>query len=54
MSTGALFPEFRLSHEMLRDLQRMNPWWEGNPLPLLPPTRCHLVETIHKSPVIDR
>ncbi len=33
---------------MVRDLQRMNPWWEGNPLPLLPLTRRHLVGTIHK------
>src|ERR1700676_2655171 len=23
--------------------RRMNPWWEGKPLPVLPPTRRHLV-----------
>jgi predicted AAA+ superfamily ATPase len=48
MTTNVLFPEFRLRHEMVRDLQRMNPWWEGNPLPVLPLTRRHLVGAIHK------
>ena len=33
---------------MVRDLQRMNPWWQGNPLPVLPLTRRQLVGTIHK------
>ncbi len=48
MDADFVFPEFRLSHEMVLDLQRMNPWWEGHPLPLLPDTRRHLVGTIHK------
>jgi predicted AAA+ superfamily ATPase len=47
MASSALFPEFRLSHELVRDLQRMNPWWEGNPLPVLPSTRRHMVAAIH-------
>ena len=34
--------------DMLSDLQRMNPWWEGKPLPPTPPTRRHLVEQIHR------
>ena len=33
---------------MVRDLQRMNPWWEGKSLPVLPATRRHLVGAIHK------
>lgn len=48
MALDILFPEFRLSHELVRDLQRMNPWWEGNPLPVLPGTRRHLVGAIHR------
>ncbi len=48
MDADVLFPEFRLSHGMVLDLQRMNPWWEGNPLPVLPETRRHLVNAIHK------
>ena len=48
MALDTLFPEFRLSHELVRDLQRMNPWWEGNPLPVLPSTKRHLVGTIHR------
>jgi predicted AAA+ superfamily ATPase len=26
----------------------MNPWWEGNPLPVLPSTKRHLVGAIHR------
>jgi predicted AAA+ superfamily ATPase len=33
---------------LVQDLRRMNPWWEGNPLPVLPPTRRHLVAQIHR------
>jgi predicted AAA+ superfamily ATPase len=32
---------------LVNDLWRMNPWWEGNPLPVLPQTRRHLVQQIH-------
>lgn len=48
MAPDLLFPEFRLSHELVRDLDRMNPWWEGNPLPVLPETRRHLVSAIQQ------
>jgi len=48
MNTEYLFPELRLSHELVQDLRRMNPWWEGKPLPVLPLTRRHLVGAIHK------
>ena len=41
-------PSFMLRHGMVLDLRRMNPWWEGNPLPVLPETRRHLVGAIHK------
>lgn len=47
MAEESLFAELQLSHELVRDLQRMNPWWEGKPLPVLPPTKRHLVGTIH-------
>ena len=33
---------------LVNDLRRMNPWWENNPLPLLPETRRHLVQQIHR------
>lgn len=45
---GFLFPEMRLSDDLVRDLRRMNPWWEGEPLPVLPKTRRHLVGAIHR------
>ncbi len=48
VGADVLFPEFLLNHGMVLDLQRMNPWWEGNPLPVLPKTRRHLVDAIHK------
>jgi predicted AAA+ superfamily ATPase len=48
MASDLLFPEFRLSHELVRDLVRMNPWWEGKPLPVLPRTKRHLVKMIHQ------
>ncbi|HUY34171.1 MAG TPA: ATP-binding protein [Pirellulales bacterium] len=47
MEPNPLFAEFRLSHGLVRDLQRMNPWWEDRPLPVLPGTRRHLVGAIH-------
>lgn len=38
----------RLSDDLVRDLRRMNPWWEGEPLPVLSKTRRHLVSAIHQ------
>jgi predicted AAA+ superfamily ATPase len=43
-----LFSEMKLQDGLVRDLRRMNPWWEGRPMPLLPSTRRHLVGAIHK------
>ncbi len=43
-----LFSEMKLTDGLVRDLRRMNPWWEGLPMPLLPVTRRHLVSAIHK------
>jgi uncharacterized protein len=41
-------PPIQLPEALLRDLWRMNPWWEGSPLPVLPSTRRHLVGQIHR------
>lgn len=38
----------QLSNDLVRDIQRMNPWWAGNPLPVLPKTRRHLVGSIQR------
>jgi predicted AAA+ superfamily ATPase len=43
-----LFRELSLSAPLVQDLRRMNPWWEGKPLPALPATRRHLVGQIHR------
>lgn len=43
-----LFRELSLSAPLVQDLRRMNPWWEGKPLPALPQTRRHLVGQIHR------
>jgi hypothetical protein len=42
-----LFPQYGLSNDLIADLRRMNPWWEGRAQQLLPPTRRHLVSQIH-------
>ncbi len=39
--------DIRFSEALVNDLRRMNPWWDGNPLPVLPETRRHLVRQIH-------
>jgi predicted AAA+ superfamily ATPase len=43
-----LYPELRLDDGLVRDLRRLNPWWEGSPLPALPRTRRHLVGQIQR------
>ncbi len=48
MSQKFLFTGLKLSAELVQDLRRMNPWWEGKPLPLLPNTRRHLVKNIQR------
>ena len=47
MSKRALpFIDYELSPEFVRVLRRLNPWWEGNPMPPQPHTRRHLVAQI--------
>ena len=46
MSAGA--SPARLPPQLLRDLRRMNPWWEGDPMPPQPPARRHLVTWIRR------
>ncbi|TVR99753.1 MAG: ATP-binding protein [Phycisphaerales bacterium] len=42
------FPLLKLPDVLIDDLRRMNPWWEGKPLPRLPETRRHLVATMRR------
>jgi predicted AAA+ superfamily ATPase len=42
-----LYPDLRLEDELVRNLRRLNPWWEGTPMRALPGTRRHLVRQIH-------
>ena len=44
----AFIPEIRLSDSLTRDLSRLNPWWTGASLPVLPETRRHLVSAIKR------
>lgn len=48
MSNPYLFPGYSLSPELVADIARMNPWWEGNALPVLPRTRRHLVDIVRR------
>src|SRR5260370_15175661 len=43
-----LFLGLNLADSLTGDLRRMNPWWEGHPLPVLPATRRHLVAQLHR------
>jgi predicted AAA+ superfamily ATPase len=43
-----LFPELRLSPDLVRDLYRLNPWWAGKPGVVLPATRRSLVGMIKR------
>jgi predicted AAA+ superfamily ATPase len=43
-----LFLGLNLADSLTLDLRRMNPWWEGHPLPVLPATRRHLVAQLHR------
>lgn len=47
MSRESLFSQMTLSSELVEDLRRQNPWWEGRAMPVLPPYRRHLVRQIH-------
>jgi hypothetical protein len=47
--TGSkVFPPPTLPEALVGDLRRMNPWWVGGALPVLPATRRHLVDQIHR------
>lgn len=49
MSKRALpFADYELPPEFVRALRRLNPWWEGNPLPAQPRTRRHLVAQMRR------
>jgi len=41
-------PPIQLPEPMVRDLRRMNPWWEDGQAPPLPATRRHLVQQMHR------
>ena len=42
------FIDYELSPEFVRALRRLNPWWEGDPMPPQPHTRRHLVAQIRR------
>lgn len=48
MSEEFLFSPMTLPAEVVENLRRQNPWWEGRALPVLPPHRRHLVRQIHR------
>jgi predicted AAA+ superfamily ATPase len=48
MKTEFLFSQMALPPELVEDLRRQNPWWEGRALPVLPPHRRHLVGQIRR------
>lgn len=43
-----MFPQVRLPPALELALRRMNPWWEGQPGPSLPPHRRHIVAQIRR------
>lgn len=45
---ASLFGNGGLSPQLIADLRRLNPWWEGDPMPLQPKTRRHLVAQIRR------
>ncbi len=48
MSNEFLFSQMTLPPELVEDLRRQNPWWEGRALPVLPPRHRHLVGQIRR------
>jgi predicted AAA+ superfamily ATPase len=48
MPNQLAFSDLFVQGEVISDLRRMNPWWEANPAQALPPTRRHLVGSIHR------
>ncbi len=48
MATPPLSPEFAFPAEFIEALREMNPWWRGDAMPVLPPTRRHLVREMRR------
>jgi predicted AAA+ superfamily ATPase len=48
MADEFLFPVMNLDADLVGNLRRFNPWWEGLPGMQLPPHRRAIVESIHK------
>ncbi len=48
MGNEISFSHTTLPSELVEDLRRQNPWWEGRALPLLPPHHRHLVRQIQR------
>src|SRR5690606_20599698 len=44
-----LFSQITLPPELIENLRRQNPWWEGRALPTLPPHRRWLVQQIKRT-----
>lgn len=45
---GSVFPDPELPPPLVADLRRQNPWWTGNPSPVTPGLRRHLVGQIRR------
>ena len=45
---GSLFLDDGLPLQLIADLRRLNPWWEGDPMPVQPETRRHLVSQVRR------
>jgi len=48
MPQAPLFKSVSLSPELMADLRRLNPWWEGKPVPPQPSTRRHMIKWIQR------
>lgn len=48
MGNAPLSPEFTFPPEFAAALRRMNPWWGGEAMPVLPATRRHLVGAVRR------
>src|ERR1041385_1604402 len=48
MADELLFPVMNLEPDLVNNLRRFNPWWEGLPGMVLPPHRRAIVDSIHK------
>ncbi|MFZ5806932.1 MAG: ATP-binding protein [Verrucomicrobiota bacterium] len=48
MSDVSLFSSFSLPNNIVADIHRMNPWWQGQALPVLPSTKRHLIDQIKR------